>query len=263
MKELNNPMYVMPSSETRFVVVDGNLVECRIAKVILSVHHYENGEPFIKVDSYNIVNDKDLDLLVPAETKFYADFCKFKANESIHADAHNGRSDLTSMIWRGGVGYRSMWYLSDAQANEYDPSEHIKRIAILEGHKGEVIEGFVPDKVYFHKDEVYAWNDITCVDMNGEKYIKEGNLKRLMFNDEQKALMAEFKALTEKMKDAKIRFVYNNGDVQAMNGEHIEEFEYEDYDGSLPCLVKNEFMEDHSFYISADSWDAIFVRFKD
>lgn len=263
MKELGTIKYIKPSSETRFMVMNGELIECRIDKVVFSVRHYENGEPYVKADAYHIVNDSDLDLLVSYDEKFYQDVCKFKNDVCIQAESYNAWNLLTSVVRRGGIGHRAIWYWSDAQATKYEPTDHIKRFALLDDFNGELIEGFVPDKIYYHKDEVYAWNDIPCVDVNGEKYVKEGYLKRLIFNDEQKALMEEFKTLTEKMKNAKIKFTYYNGDVLAMNGEHIKTFEYEDYDGQLPLLVQNDFMQDHSLHINADSWDDIFIEFNE
>lgn len=260
MKKMNSVSYVLPSDETRFVSLNGFVVECRIDKVDFSVHHYEDGESYVKMDYYRISNDNGLNESLARDTKFYKSLDDFKAGNEIAVFSHNGHNLLLDALRKG---YRELWYLSDGQATRYEPSEHIKKFAIgRRKNDYEIVEGFVPDELFYGKDDVYAWNDITCKDMNGEEYVKEGYLKRLMFNDEQKALMGEFKALTEKMKNAKIKFVFDNGDILALNGEHIEGFEYESYDDEFPALVRKDFMSDHEFYTSADSWDTIFVNFK-
>ena len=62
--------------------------------------------------------------------------------------------------------------------------------------------------LYKTREEVFAWNDIK-VSENGKEYVKEGILKALSLTDDQKALVDEFLAMKEKLKENGITTFYD------------------------------------------------------
>lgn len=62
--------------------------------------------------------------------------------------------------------------------------------------------------LYKSREEVFAWNDIK-VSENGKEYVKEGILKALSLTDDQKALVDEFLAMKEKLKENGITTFYD------------------------------------------------------
>ena len=92
----------------------------------------------------------------------------------------------------------------------------------------------IPKEHYNSREEAFEMNDYVVVEADGTKRVVKSMAKLLVLNDEQKALLDEFKAVVEKMKNAGVGIGINYETDQlvmfntvGLNIESSGEYEYE------------------------------------
>lgn len=256
MKELNSVSYVAPRNASVFTIIADEVHEVRINKVIFVVEKDEDGEPRIKVAHYEVENNKNEKGILPYETRFFDSLDAYRDGEEKEKRTEKGRSLLRS-TYKGGN-----WYFNGVEALEFEPADNITSFAhTRDGF--EIIEGNVPEQLYLSKYEVYAYNDIPAVDIDGKQIVKEGYLKPLLFNEKQKEIMERFKNISQEMTDAGIRLITIESCPYFVNGERISDgwLEYDKGDDSLKFVPAKEHC-DHSLSIWWQSWEDVYLDFK-
>lgn len=256
MKTLNSVSYVAPRRNSVFTIINGEVHEVRIEKVIFIVDKDENGEPFLKASHYEVNNNAGEVFSLAMDTKFYASMDSYHRAECLPSTTSSGQ-DVIKRSWKGG-----RWYFNGVEAVEFEPTESISEFAIS-ACSGEIIKGSVPSEMYYCSDDVYAYNDIPTVDIDGNKGIKRGYLSPLLFNEKQKEIMARFKAISEEMKAADIRLISIDGGVSFVNGENIADVmcDYDKTDVAVTFKPAKEHY-DHSLSIYWYSCDDMCIEFK-
>lgn len=257
MKTLNSVSYVAPRHCSVFTVIKDEVHEVRIDKVFFVVNKDEEGNPFLKASHYEVSNNAGEVLNLPMETKFYDSMDNYRRCVAMNPTTSDGYV-VIGRSWKGG-----RWYFNGVEAVEYEPTENISVFAIT-AQSGEIIKGSVPSQLYYDIDDVYAYNDIPTVDINGNKGVKRGYLSPLLFNDKQKEIMARFKAISEEMKAADIRLISVDGGISFVNGEHIADImtEYDATDVSVEFNPAKEHY-DHSLSFYYESHENAFIEFKE
>ena len=256
MKTLNSVSYVAPRHCSVFTVIKDEVHEVRIDKVFFVVNKDEEGNPFLKASHYEVSNNAGEVLNLSMETKFYASMDSYRKAECLQSTTDKGH-DVIKRSWKGG-----RWYFNGVEAVEFEPTDSISEFAIS-ACSGEIIKGSAPSELYYNIDDVYAYNDIPTVDIDGNKGVKRGYLSPLLFNEKQKEIMARFKAISEEMKAADIRLISIDGRISFVNGEHIADImtEYDATDVSVEFNPAKEHY-DHSLSFYYESCENAFIEFK-
>lgn len=256
MKRLNSVSYVAPRHSYVFTVIKNEVHEVRITKVIFAVSKDEYGNPFLKALNYEVDNNAGVVLNLPMDTKFYATMENYHKSESLNSTSHDG-DVVIGRSWKGG-----RWYFNGVEAVEFEPTDNISAFAIT-ASSGEIIKGSVPSELYYDANDVYAYNDVPMVDIDGNKVVKKGYLSPLLFNEKQKEIMARFKAISEEMKAADIRLISIDGGMSFVNGEHIADImnEYDSVDKSVLFNPAKEHY-DHSLSLYWHGYENVCIEFK-
>ena len=257
MKTLNSVSYVAPRENSVFTIFTDEVHEVKINKVIFLVEKDEEGEPRIKFSHYVVEDNVGGIATLPVETKFYASMDDYRKLSPIEVKTENG-GNLIRRTWSGGS-----WWFNGVEAVLFEPTDSITEFAILPYSQGEIIKGSVPSELYSDSDAVYAYNDITVVDIDGNKGVKRGTLSPLLFNEKQREIMKRFKAITEEMKAADIRSISLEDSVYFVNGEHISDImnEYDSTDESVFFRPAKEHW-DHSLRHYWTGYEDIHLEFK-
>lgn len=257
MKELNSVSYVAPRNTSVFTIIVDEVHEVRINKVVFVIEKDEDGKSRINVAHYEVENNKNEKAILPYGTRFFKSLEAYRAGEKLEEHTENGRRILTR-AYKGGN-----WYFNGVEALEFEPVDNITSVAeTTTGY--ELIEGNVPEQLYGSKYEVYAYNDIPAVDIDGKKTVKEGYLKPLLFNEKQKEIMERFKGISQEMKDAGIRLINIEEHLYFVNGERLSDgwLEYDKGDDSREFVPAKEHY-DHSLSSWWQSWEAVYLDFKE
>lgn len=256
MKELNSVNYVEPRNESVFTIIADEVHEVRINKVVFVVEKNEDGEPWLKVAHYEVENNRNEKGILPYGTRFFNSLDAYRNSEQICHHSENGRRILTR-AYRGGN-----WYFNGVEALEFEPVDNITSVAMTKDGV-ELIEGNIPKRLYGSKYEVYAYNDIPAVDIDGKQIVKEGYLKPLLFNEKQKEIMERFKAISQEMKDAGIRLITIEDSMYFVNGERISDgwCEYDKGDDSREFVPAKEHY-DHGLSMWWQSYEGVYLDFK-
>ena len=101
---------------------------------------------------------------------------------------------------------------------------------VIEERAGRIADEHLPDHFWKSREEAFRYNEYKVVDDDGEEFIEQGFQKRLALTDEQKAIVAELKAVFDKARNADIGFLWdrdNCGNIEAYNAQDVEEYGYD------------------------------------
>lgn len=257
MKTLNSVSFVNPSEKSVFTLIGEEVVECRIDNVTFIVEDGEDGVKRMVVSHYDIANNEGQITSLPGNAAFFHSMDDFRAGNPIEKMCEKGHNVLNNAI----RNHRNdKWYFNGVEAAAYEPVDHITKV-VLDTNCFNVTEGFVPDEIFRESVDVYAYNDIPTVDIDGNKGVKKGFLSPLLFNDKQKEIMERFKAISKEMREAKIEMLYIEGDLLFINGEHTKGYmvSYDRSDDAVNFFAAKEH-SDHFLRMDFDCWDPACVE---
>ena len=188
--------------------------------------------------------------------KMYRTLEDFEKGEPMGMDAFCGKAD-EERICRGLVRpHRSdvqqdekgayFWTIEKGEAVKWYFRDHIHEvtwdqadgpITVTSDYEGDQLPVSYPSS-----EHVYKYNDYRFIDEYGEETVREAPLKRLMLDDDQKALAGKLQSLIDQCKEAGMTIYWSNADytLNAVNVRRVERIEYD------PC-VDEEKEEAHYF----------------
>lgn len=257
MKTLNSVSFVWPSEKSVFTLIGNELVECRIDQVTLIIEDDENGKR-MTVSHYDISNNEGQITSLPNSALFYKSPDAFRAGNQMDNCNYTGHDVLRTAIHHHAA---KLWYFNGVESVEYKPEEHVTKVTIDSNRRFNVAEGFVPTELFTKSGQVYAYNSVPIVDLDGNKTEKKGYLNPLLFNEKQKEIMERFKAISKEMRDARIEMFFVEGELSFVNGEHItgHMVSYDRSDEAVDFFPAKEHT-DHFLSMAFDCWDPMCVE---
>lgn len=182
--------YIMPSEKMMLTNVGGKIVEGRIIGVIMTV---VNGE--IIPEAYRFLHNGQKFVLT-SDQKFYSGYDELRHDKEISPCVDSCRiAHLTDGVvndWNyNNPRYCKAWYFDGVKAQVWDWRDNIISYEIC-ADITVLLNGFIPKQLYRNEEDCYAYNDAIIHKDDGTTETKEGFLKRLLLNDEQKELLSKF-----------------------------------------------------------------------
>lgn len=182
-------------------VLNDKVCEGQIIGVIFAVVDKD-----VVVDGYRFRHNGEVGVL-PYTQSFYKDAEAYKNNVLL---PRNGCNFMQYKItgdhqWSNNV----YCYYKNGKAQPWRFVENIVSYELMVDGTVVVLNGSVPDRLYFDEKTCYFFNDLIVHKDNGELERKEAPGKVLLLNDEQKKLFERLKGVLKEMKDANMELLYD------------------------------------------------------
>lgn len=237
-----------------FTEINGTLSEGTLQSIRYKVEN--NG--FVLTE-YRFKHNEEIYTL-PVEQRFYDSVEDFKRGVSLE------NKDISeTRVFRGIMGIDStrVWYFNNGKACAWEFYENVQTFEEI-SCDFKIIDGFIPKKYWYSKEDVYKWNDILVKRDDGTIEEQKGKYKVILLNKEQEALKNELETLLEKMALAGINILHDreHDNMYVINRDKSITIDYDREEEGLSCCydLPKELLLKNRVYIYAYSEDCIFVE---
>ena len=125
------------------------------------------------------------------------------------------------------------WTIEKGEAVKWYFRKHIDTVTWEYNEKGQIeVKSDCEDELppcYNSSEDVYKYNDYRFVDGDGHETVREGVLKRLFLDDDQKVLVEKMQQAIDACKAAGVCIYWSNADytLNAVNVRRVERIEYD------------------------------------
>lgn len=196
MEKTRNYEYLYCVRSNVFVLINDKVVSVKILKTRLA---RDLGSEELWCLGYLVEDGRGEKHRLSPETRFYA------SEESFKSDTPIGYSH--SCYW--SVTKQNGYYFEGGQAKKGCITDFLEEFDLNQDGSIEVIKGCMPT-FYRTSEECYAYNDYTIRLEDGHEMERVGTHKALLLDEEQKAILEEYKAIRQKMKDANMLVIFDN-----------------------------------------------------
>ena len=129
-----------------------------------------------------------------------------------------------------------VWVFQNGEAVKWYFRKHIDKVFFQYTEKGQIevtsdYNGEIPEP-YSSSEDVHNFNDYRFIDENGDEQVREGVLRRLLLEPDQKELAGKLQAVLDECKAAGMCIYWSNADytLNAVNTRKVQRIEYD------PCV---------------------------
>lgn len=124
--------------------------------------------------------------------------------------------------------YLTVWVFENGEAKEVPAV-----INAIERNKEKgwhLINGSIPEKFWESRSDAYAFNEYKVIDQDGDEFVEQGYMKRLMLTPEQWEIVNQMRDIVKRAKDANIKFFFDRDrcdSIKAINMENVDDIGYD------------------------------------
>ena len=204
-----------------FAAIDGKLYECDV-KTFVWNNKQEKGEYTLSIGGKDVTISHDAVSFYSSKNDFKLGYKRGSIYSFVDLVRQNVPLDAGTLLCC------VLWRVVDKRLVEVKIDDiEVVRLEYAEGLPVAYFDDIPAREFYSNRDDAIAFNEVEVVNRDGTTETVGGELKVLIFDEQQKAAIDMFEKAVAALKDAKVGTLYYDGSLRFINTKNAD-FLYED-----------------------------------